>query len=44
MATLANGCTWFPKGKEEWDNMSYEETAYIMYGVDIDDKKNNNDY
>ena len=40
MATVKGfGGSWFPENEDEWNNMSYDETAYIMYGVDIDNKK-----
>lgn len=36
MATLNYSKGYFP---EDPNNMSYEETAYFLYGVDIDNKK-----
>ena len=40
MATLnySNSNHYFP---EDPNNMSYEETAYFIYGVDIDEKEEN---
>lgn len=31
---------WFP---DNIRNLSYDETAYYLYGVDIDDKKDKNE-
>ena len=39
MATLNYSKEYFP---EDPKNMSYDETAYYLYGVDIDDKEKRN--
>lgn len=35
MATLKNE-NWFPT---DFNNLSYDETLYYLYGIDIDEKK-----
>lgn len=36
MSNVRMSKDWFP---DDPKNMSYDETAYYLYGVDIDDKK-----
>lgn len=36
MSTIRTSKNWLP---EDLNNLSYDETAYYLYGIDIDDKK-----